>query len=79
MKNKDATQMLLGEVLIYLKGTRREHDECEDGYYSCPKSRNGEFSMWPSGKCSCGADDFNESLDAIIKKVEAAYLMAVPL
>src|ERR1035437_7978345 len=48
----------LNDLLEYLETTRRVHYECEDGWYSCPKSEYGETSDPENGKdCICGADD----------------------
>lgn len=50
----------------------RGHYYCEDGWYSCPKARDGcdDDSVGPD--CNCGADDHNAAIDAILRGEEQA-------
>lgn len=48
-----------------LNGMRREHLECEDGWYSCPLSEGGCFNDSRSG-CDCGAEKTNRAIDEIL-------------
>ena len=41
---------------------RRIHYECEDCWYSCPKSEDGCCNDNVEG-CTCGADDWNARID----------------
>ena len=61
---------LLRNFLLSQKGT--EHYECEDCWYSCPKS--GECCDDRLGKdvCTCGLDKRNEEIDAVLREVENA-------
>ena len=48
-----------------LYALRRTHLECEDCWYSCPKS--GECCNAEAGKeCNCGADRVNAIIDRIL-------------
>lgn len=55
-----------------------EHYECEDGWYSCPKSDEGCFNDGVSDECNCGAEKrsmklkqfFFSELKDIIKDIE---------
>ncbi len=42
-----------------------EHYTCEDGWYSCPKSKEGCFDERQEG-CTCGADKHNFEIDQLI-------------
>lgn len=62
------------EVLEKLPGMRREHDRCEDPFYSCLKLRCGDPGDWVSceegevndaNPCTCGADKHNAKLDEL--------------
>jgi len=64
-----------------LRGLKRSHYNCDDGWYSCPKSEEGcaNFDM-PKDQCTCGADVHNAEVDrvtvAIVAKLEAAQRMS---
>jgi len=47
---------------------KRAHDECEDPWYSCPKSKDGSPRINPGDElyCNCGADDWNKTVDAAL-------------
>lgn len=55
------------ELLSVLNKLRIDHYQCEDGYYSCPKSGDCPNSN-PNDDCNCGADDHNAVIDATIAK-----------
>ena len=44
--------------------SRRTHHECEDSWYSCPKSEDGCADDFKTG-CTCGAEEHNAMIDAI--------------
>lgn len=46
------------------------HEECDDPWYSCPKSENGCLNENAGDSCTCGADSRNEKVDVIIKVLE---------
>jgi hypothetical protein len=63
---KEAEAQAYREALI---GSKRKHDECEDRWYSCPKSAEGCLNdAWPADRCTCGADDHNAAIDAVLSK-----------
>ena len=41
---------------------RREHNECEDPFYTCPKHPDS----YKTGVCECGKDDDDKIIDEII-------------
>lgn len=49
-----------------LEELRRSHAECEDCWYSCPKSEGGCCNDHVGEDCTCGADYHNTILDEII-------------
>lgn len=53
-------------LLASLELLRRRHDECEDCWYSCPKSGECCNDDLDPEKCNCGADRHNERLDEVI-------------
>lgn len=54
----------LAELLPKLK---RNHYECEDCYYSCPKCKEGCCDEREGDQCTCGADKHNALVDEAIK------------
>ena len=59
-------------VLAYLESTRQTHLMVEDGWYSCPMA--GEdvyYGNEPNTVCSCGAQEFNANLDAMIERMKS--------
>lgn len=48
-----------------LEQLRQSHEECDDCWYSCPKSGDccNEFA---GDECTCGADYFNAKIDAML-------------
>jgi len=48
-----------------LEKLKREHLQCEDPWYSCPKSGQC-FNDNAGDCCTCGADDINEAIDKMI-------------
>ena len=59
------------DILTELEKLRLLHYECEDGWYSCPKSPDGSFNDNVGDDCICGADRHNEILDKIINYLKA--------
>ena len=57
---------LLGKV----KELKREHYECEDRWYSCPKSGNCANDMIQGEECDCGADTDNAKIDEIMRIIQ---------
>jgi hypothetical protein len=48
------------ELVNFIRAYFRNHYECEDNFYGCPKSE-GYFGI-PSSKCYCGKDKADELL-----------------
>ena len=51
-----------------LEALRLGHYECEDRWYSCPKSDGGCANEYQGVDCTCGADSHNARLDALIRR-----------
>lgn len=47
----------------------RKHLECEDSWYSCPKSAEGCANEDAGDKCTCGADSRNEQIAEIKDRI----------
>lgn len=45
---------------------RRSHRECDDCWYSCPKSERGCCNESQGDDCNCGADEHNAEVEAIV-------------
>jgi hypothetical protein len=53
-----------------VEALKREHHECEDGWFSCPKSPEGCINEDQEG-CTCGADTHNARVDALLAALDA--------
>ena len=53
-------------IFIELEKLRQDHVECNDCWYSCPKSENGCCNYSEGDDCNCGAEEHNNRLDNII-------------
>lgn len=51
-----------------LRSMKREHIECEDGWYSCPKSEQGCIDDEAGDECTCGADETNAMIDKALRE-----------
>jgi len=48
----------------------REHYECEDGFYACPKSESYySVSETPKTECDCGADEHNAEVEKVFEEI----------
>lgn len=56
-------------IIDELEKLRRQHINCEDPWYSCPKSSNGCIHEGAGDKCNCGADQHNAILDGVIAAI----------
>ena len=45
----------------------RTHYECEDPWYSCPKSREGTINDCKGDECDCGTEKHNEKVEEICR------------
>jgi hypothetical protein len=55
-------------LVAVLRSMKRKHSECEDSWYSCPKSENGCANDGAGDECDCGADNANEMIDKAIEE-----------
>ena len=46
---------------------KRGHTYCEDGWYSCPKDKDGCLNHSRGPECDCGADAHNAEVDALME------------
>lgn len=63
-------------------GLRVPHYECEDCWYSCPKSTEGTCNDVKGPECDCGAEKYNayiEALEAIAVRVAENDLLGADL
>lgn len=68
-ENLNGTNALLGEVLTFLESNKQSHNECDDGWYSCPKHSEGCADEEQGHECNCGADEYNAKLEALCEKI----------
>lgn len=55
------------EAQEFVESLRRtKHDECDDSWYSCPKSEEGCANEDARDECTCGTDFFNAKLDKFL-------------
>lgn len=68
-------QRIIDELVTPLmeaaKRLRRKHTECEDQWYSCPKSPGGCANDSEGDRCNCGADLANVAIDKALAAVSA--------
>ena len=51
----------------FIRSLRTDHHyECQDGWYSCPKSEDGCYNDGQGDDCTCGVDTLNEQISAIL-------------
>lgn len=50
---------------------RSTHEECEDPWYSCPKSNDGCLDENKGTDCTCGTDHWNERINATLARADA--------
>jgi hypothetical protein len=62
----------LAAVREALEKLRQKHLECEDSWYSCPKSEEGSANIDLSAdECRCGADDANAIIEQALRALDA--------
>jgi len=66
----------IDKIINAIEALKRGHSECDDPWYSCPKSKDGCADDSQEG-CTCGADYVNNKLDAIIGMVISLRLEKV--
>jgi hypothetical protein len=49
----------------------RKHYQCEDSWYSCPKSPDGCADSFAGKECNCGADEHNAKVEQRFSEIEA--------
>jgi hypothetical protein len=53
-----------------LNECRDVHLNCEDSWYSCPKSTDGCSDDRQGPECNCGVEDRNNMIDFVLKETE---------
>jgi hypothetical protein len=56
----------IDKALQLLSKLYEKHYECEDCWYSCPKSDEGCCNEYAEDGCTCGADKHNALIDEIM-------------
>jgi len=70
--------MNIHDLLLRLESLKVKHFECEDSWYSCPKSEGGNSNdCLRDDYCNCGADLHNKKIDDLIEEINS--LTAPPL
>ena len=55
------------QLEAFLRSLRSDHHyECEDGWYSCPKSEEGCYNDGQGDDCTCSTESLNAQIDAIL-------------
>ena len=65
----DSLKPIVLKLYEYLN-KRKAHHECEDGWYSCPKSEYGCLDEGAGKECNCGADEIIKTLAEASKMIE---------
>jgi hypothetical protein len=62
------------DEVVRLRGlllkSKRPHLDCEDAWYSCPKSADGCANEFAGTGCTCGADQWNSEVDASLSAAD---------
>ena len=61
------------DLLEKVKKLKKAHYECEDRWYSCPKSGSCADDSLDGSDCNCGTDMDNEKIDEIIGIIKADF------
>ena len=62
-------RLLYGLMEEMAKVCRREHNNCEERYFACPKSDGGsEHPAASKDVCNCAADSINAQIDAFLSR-----------
>jgi len=61
---------IVRELVDSLEKCKQGHYECEDCWYSCPKSEEGCCDDRGGEECNCGADKLNVLIDAAVAKAK---------
>lgn len=57
-------------LVAAIEELRRDHIAVADAFYSCPKSATGcDDPAWSADECSCGADEHNARVDALVVRL----------
>lgn len=52
-----------------LTAAKIAHYDCEDCWYSCPKSKDGCCDENQGDECNCGANKHNAAIDAVLAAI----------
>jgi len=67
---KEQIMALIGQIVTL---AHREHNECEDPFYSCPKSEGGCLNECNGDECDCGADSVNDEVNSLYEKIKEEW------
>jgi hypothetical protein len=70
LRVKAASEAAKEIIIAKLQSMKQGHYECEDGWYSCPKSEEGCLDESDGNKCNCGADEINTEIDEAIEMIK---------
>jgi len=48
-----------------------QHNECDDPWYNCPKSKEGCRDEYAGTECNCGADRHNKNIKSLYDEVKS--------
>ncbi len=64
--NKQIKELI--DLLVNL--AKRNHEVCDDSWYSCPKSGFGCSNDLAGDECNCGADEQNKKVEEIKARLD---------
>lgn len=71
LEHERELEVLCEQLARALRGLRKKHYECEDCWYSCPKSEEGCCDTRQQ-ECTCGADKQNAQIDSALAAYDKA-------
>ena len=61
------------DIIKELEKLKKQHEYCEDNWYSCPKSEDGCSNPAEGDDCNCGAEKHNSNVDRIINYIKSNH------
>lgn len=68
-KLEDNYGKLSMDIIQELNSLKRQHSQCEDPWYSCPKNPEGCANEGQGSQCNCGADKHNQTIDNVVDRL----------
>jgi hypothetical protein len=62
---------MLETIVAEVNKLTLQHHQCEDSWYSCPKSEDGCCDENAGDKCNCGAEEHNNQVNRVIEIIRA--------